>query len=317
MAVIRKEAYYPSANGRNRIRTLIWQDDAVEPIAVLQLAHGVVEHIGRYDAFARFLAAKGFVVCGNDHIGHGKSVNDASELGYIDETDGYVYMVRDMNQLYKIMHKRHAQLPYFLFGHSLGSFLAKIYAANFGSELAGLILCGTGLLPPIASMLDGAIDDIFNRLDARGQQLQFVNTLTGKVSSKAFGEDDDLAWLSGNVENREAYRADPLCGFALQNGGVKNAAIVGIKGSDPKWAEKLPQNLPVMLISGAKDPVGMNGRGVLDLSDQLVTAGFDPVVILYPVDRHEILNEDDRDRVFTDVANFLKAALAGVSFYDL
>ncbi|MBR6780713.1 MAG: alpha/beta hydrolase [Clostridia bacterium] len=317
MAVIRKEAYYSSANGRNMIRTLIWQDDSVAPVAVLQIAHGVVEHIGRYDEFASYLTQFGFVVCGNDHIGHGKSVNDETELGYIDENDGYVYMVRDMNTLYKIMHKRYADLPYFLFGHSLGSFLAKIYAENFGHELAGLVLCGTGLLPAVASMFDGAIDDVFSRLNARGTQMNFFNTLTGKVSSRMYGEDDPLSWLSANAENRENYRNDPLCGFDLQNGGTKNVAVIGMKGSDPKWAEKLCPELPIMLISGAKDPIGMNGKGVLDLSDQLVNAGFDPVVILYPTDRHEILQEDDRDRVFEDVRKFLSASLQGVSFYDI
>ncbi len=317
MAVIRKEAYYASANNRNMIRTLIWQDDEVQPIAVVQIAHGVVEHIGRYDAFARYLTQFGFVVCGNDHIGHGKSVNDVEELGYIDETDGYVYIVRDMNTLYKIMHKRYPDLPYFLFGHSLGSFLAKIYAANFGSELAGLILCGTGMLPAVASMFDGALDDLIMRLGGSGTHLQFMNTLTGKISAKAYGDGDDLSWLSENKENREAYRADPLCGFVLKNAGTKNVAMIGIKGCDPLWATKLPHHLPVMLISGAKDPIGMNGKGVLDLSDQLVNAGFDPVVILYPCDRHEILHEDDKERVYEDVANFVKAALQGVSFYDL
>lgn len=317
MAVIRKEAYYASANGRNQIRTLIWQDDEVQPLAVVQIAHGVAEHIGRYDAFAASLAKLGFVVCGNDHIGHGKSVNDIRELGYIDEQDGYVFMVRDMNTLYRIMHKRYPDLPYFLFGHSLGSFLAKIYASRFGNELAGLILCGTGLLPPIASMFDAAIEDLTGRLGGEGAQLQFVSTLTGKLSAKMLGDGDDLSWLSDNKENRDAYRADPLCGFALKNAGTKNVAVIGIKGSDPKWAESLPENLPVMLISGAKDPVGMNGKGVLDLSDQLVNAGFDPVVILYPCDRHEILHEDDRERVYEDVATFLQAALQGVSFYDL
>ncbi len=317
MAVIRKEAYYASANGRNQIRTLIWQDDEVQPVAVIQLAHGVVEHIGRYDDFARYLTQFGFVVCGNDHIGHGKSVNDVDELGYIDEQDGYVYMVRDMNTLYRIMHKRYAELPYFLFGHSLGSFLAKIYAANFGSDLAGLVLCGTGMLPAVASMFDGALDDLIARLGGTGSHLQFMNTLTGKISAKAYGDGDELSWLSENKENREAYRADPLCGFALKNAGTKNVALIGIKACDPEWASKLPQELPIMLVSGAKDPIGMNGKGVLDLSDQLVNAGLDPVVILYPCDRHEILHEDDKERVYEDVANFVKASVQGVSFYDL
>ena len=143
MSVICKEAYYNSSTGKNLIRALIWHDDKETPIGVFQIAHGVCEHIGRYDDFARFLASNGFVVCGNDHLGHGKSVNSLAELGYTTEENGDVRMVDDMHILTRIMKKRYPELPYFLFGHSMGSFAARIYAADFGEELAGAIFCGT------------------------------------------------------------------------------------------------------------------------------------------------------------------------------
>ena len=124
MAIIKKEAYFNSSTGVNKIRTLIWQDDEVAPVAVFQIAHGVAEHIGRYDHFARFLASNGFVVCGNDHIGHGKSVACEADLGFTAEKEGYRRFVDDMHILYKIMHKRYPELPYYLFGHSMGGFAA-------------------------------------------------------------------------------------------------------------------------------------------------------------------------------------------------
>mgnify|MGYP000579784161 FL=1 len=147
MAIIRKEAYFNSSTGKNKIHCMIWQDDAVKPIALFQIAHGMSEHIERYDDFACFLAGHGFIVCGNDHLGHGKSVNSLDDLGYMDDKNGHIRMVDDMHILHHIMHKRYPDLPYFLFGHSMGSFLSRSYAAHFGKELAGAIFCGTGELP--------------------------------------------------------------------------------------------------------------------------------------------------------------------------
>lgn len=153
MAIVRKEAYFNSSNGVNRVHTLIWEDDSAAPIGILQLTHGMAEHIDRYDSFARFMASNGFIVCGNDHIGHGKSINDRSEIGYFAPADGDKRLVDDMHILTKIMKKRNPDLPYFLFGHSMGSFCARVYAAHFGEELNGLILCGTGEIPDISSAL--------------------------------------------------------------------------------------------------------------------------------------------------------------------
>lgn len=143
MALVRKEAYFNSSNGKNKIRTLIWEDDELTPIGIVQLAHGMCEHIARYDDFARFLAGNGFVVCGNDHLGHGKSIENRSELGTMGAVNGDKRLVDDMHILTRIMKKRNPDLPYFLFGHSMGSFCARVYAAHFGDELSGLIICGT------------------------------------------------------------------------------------------------------------------------------------------------------------------------------
>ena len=126
MAVVKTEAYFNSSDKIHKIRTLIWRDDKLTPIGVVQLAHGMAEHIDRYDDFARFLAANGFVVGGNDHLGHGKSVNDSSELGFFAEKDGDKRIVDDMHILTKIMKKRYPDIPYFLFGHSMGSFCARV-----------------------------------------------------------------------------------------------------------------------------------------------------------------------------------------------
>ena len=309
MAVIRKEAYFSSSNSVDKVRTLIWQDDEASPIGVIQIAHGVCEHIGRYDEFARFLAENGFVVCGNDHLGHGKTAS-AGDLGYVYEGD-HVNMVRDMNTLHNIMEKRHPGLPYIVFGHSMGSFLARIYAANFGERLSAAIFCGTGQLPPAAILLDDPVDHIINSFSENSEAPASAVSVFEKMTQKYFKEDDNLAWLSRSKTNIENYRNDPLVGFPMTAPLLKELVMLAVKVSYPTWPSRLPKDLPVLLISGAKDPIGMFGRGVLQVSDNLVKEGLEPEVILYPADRHEILNEDDRDKVYADVLKFLKGVIDG------
>ena len=194
MAVVKTEAYFNSSDKIHKIRTLIWSDDKLTPIGVVQLAHGMAEHIDRYDDFARFLASNGFVVCGNDHLGHGKSVNDPSEFGFFAEKDGDKRIVDDMHILTKIMKKRYPDIPYFLFGHSMGSFCARVYTAHFGYELNGVIYCGTGELPSTAVMLQPIVDSLCEkygpskRVEALGELFSKATNLT--VSEKT---EDGLA----------------------------------------------------------------------------------------------------------------------------
>lgn len=309
MAIIRKEAYYSSSNLVDNVRALIWQDDTVSPVGIIQIAHGVCEHIGRYDDFARFLASNGFVVCGNDHLGHGKTASEGN-LGYVYEGD-HVNMVRDMNTLHNIISKRFPELPYIIFGHSMGSFIARIYTAAFGERLSGAVYCGTGQLPPAMLMLEDPMDYVFDKLPETSGAPASVVSVFEKLMKKILKDSDNLAWLSKSTENHEKYRNDPLSGFDITPSLAKELIALAIKASDPAWASKLPKTLPILLISGAKDPIGMFGRGVLGVSDTLVAAGIEPEVILYPADRHEILNEEDNDKVYGDILKFLKGIIDG------
>lgn len=309
MAIVKKEAYYNSSTGVNKIRTLIWSDDAVEPVAVFQIAHGVAEHIGRYDEFASFLASNGFIVCGNDHIGHGKSVNSEDDLGFTAEKDGYRRFVDDMHILYNIMHNRYPDLPYFLFGHSMGSLCARVYASTFGDDLSGLILCGTAQLPGGMEFGIKTLDDIVSKFGAKTVN----HTVAGMLNKfSAMGIKDrasDLDWLSVNRENVKRYEEDPLCGFELTLSGVRDLAAIGILACDKIWPATISTELPIMIISGAMDPVGFNGKGPIACSDALTEAGHEPTVIIYPGARHEILNEDCREKVYFDILGWLNGIL--------
>lgn len=308
MAIVKTEAYFHSSTGRHQIHTLLWRDEALTPIGVFQIAHGMAEHIERYDAFARFLASNGFVVCGNDHLGHGKSVNSSADFGYFDAYNGDKRLVDDMHILTRIMKKRYPDLPYFLFGHSMGSLCARVYTTHFGDELNGVIYCGTAELPAAAELLQPAVNAACEKIGAHADVHALAN-LFGTVCNFATREKGGLpvAWISCNLQNQEDYMNDPLCGFPLKLGGYRDMFALAVECASRDWAEKVPANLPVMVISGAKDPVGFNGKGTLAVADNLALAGIDPTVILYPGDRHEILFEADNEVVYHDILSWLQS----------
>lgn len=307
MAIVRTEAYFNSSDGEHKIRTLIWKDDKLTPIGVLQLAHGMAEHIERYEDFARFIASNGFVVCGNDHLGHGKSVNDRSELGFFAEKNGNVRLIDDMHILTKIMKKRYPELPYFLFGHSMGSLCARCYTSHFGDELNGAVYCGTAEIPAAASALGPIIDMLIEKFGPRTVYPKLGELFNNFSSISIPDKTSNIDWLSRNKENREKYAADELCGFTFTLSAYRDVFALASECSAKDWATLVPKGLPIMLISGALDPVGMSGKGVIAASDNLTNAGINPTVILYPGDRHEILNEDDKDRVYQDVLSWLNS----------
>lgn len=305
MALVKKEAYFNSSNGVNKIRTLIWEDDELTPIGIVQLTHGMAEHIDRYDEFAKFLASNGFVVCGNDHLGHGKSIESRAEIGFMGEENGDKRLVDDMHILTKIMKKRNPDIPYFLFGHSMGSFCTRIYATHFGYELAGVIICGTGDMPELINAAKDVIDICVAKYGVMRRVDKIAEIMNKGFSMMSPDKENPLAWISANDENRLNYSNDALCGFTYTLAGYRTIYDIIREACDPAWASRMPKDLPVMIISGANDPVGMNGKGVLAVADSLAGEGIDPTTILYPGMRHEILNETDKEVVFNDVLSFL------------
>lgn len=303
MSIVKKEAYYLSSTGINKIHTCIWQDDEKEPKGVFQIAHGISEHIDRYDEFARFLAKEGYIVCGNDHLGHGKSVEDYDDFGFFAQEDGDKRLIDDMHILYSIMHKRYPALPYYLFGHSMGSFCARVYATAFGNELSGLVICGTGNLPAATAVLEEPLKLLCKKMGAKAN---VPAELLDKVSCLGVAAPEtEKDWLSCNRENVARYINDPLCGNDIKLGAARDILSLAVSCSTDDWALNLPLDLPVLIISGAKDPIGLNGKGVISVCDKLENAGIEPKIILYPGMRHEILNEDDREKVYADILDWL------------
>lgn len=292
---------FPSSNGTDQVSTMIWTCE--QPRAVVQICHGMAEHIMRYDEFARFLQQKGIVVCGNDHVGHGQT-SSSDSYGYFAFREGWDCLVHDAHLLRKLMQNRYPDVPYILFGHSMGSMVARDYVARFGKGLRGAVFCGTSGRNPGA-----AFGKLLSRFLRPMEQSELLNKLAFGKYNERFDEDSEFAWLSSDAEQVSAYEADDMSGFVFTARGFHDLFDGLTRVSKRKCAKRMPKNMPILLIAGQDDPVGNYGKGVEQVRDKLRKAGCTRVTcILYKGMRHEILNEREKQLVYDDVNGWLETA---------
>ena len=281
--------------------------------AVVQLAHGLAEHSSRYARFAQRLTDHGYAVYGSDHRGHGQTSGESSgKRGFFSEKDGWQTVVDDLHAVTDKAREEQPGLPVFLLGHSMGSFISRGYAAQYGSELAGLVLSGTaggaGALGKVGIFLASTQA----RLRGHAHTSGLMNTLTfGQYNSAFKPTRTDFDWLSRDPAEVDKYVNDPDCGFVFSAGGFADL-LRGLESvNTDRLASRIPKRLPVHLVSGDKDPVGgKDGKGVRAVADQLRRVGVQDVTLrLWPDARHEILNETNRDEVETEIVEWLDAHL--------
>lgn len=271
---------------------------------VVQIAHGMAEHSNRYAAFAKALAENGYAVFINDHLGHGKSVASKDDLGYFGE-GGYDNLVKDMKQLTEIAKKEYPDLPYFIFGHSMGSFLAREYAARYGHQIDGAIFCGTAGPNPAAS-IGITLAKHFEKSKGDHVRSGFLNSMAFGSYNKRTEKRTEFDWLTKDTAVVDKYIADELCGYCFTANGFEGLFSVLKQVSSKLWFNTVPKELPILLIAGAEDPVGAYGKGVKQVFDQLKETGHSNVLMkLYANDRHEILNETDKEQVMADIIEWI------------
>ena len=299
-----------SSNGKTSIHVRRCTPEG-EIRGVVQIAHGIAEHVERYDGFARFLADNGFLVVANDHLGHGQSITGEADLGFIAESGGWDLIVGDMHQLYASTHEEYPALPYFLFGHSMGSFLARTYLIRYPGELTGAIICGTGQQGALIVAGGKLMGSMECRKNGPRYHSEKLNALAFGSYNKGFDvHRTDYDWLTRDEAIVDAYIADPLCGF-IPSAGLFTDMMGGLQFIGKKQnAAKMRKDLPVFFIAGDKDPVGENGKGVRRVYEMFRSLGMKDVSIkLYPDCRHEILNELNKDEVMADVLAWLQSKL--------
>lgn len=300
-----KETFYFPSNGAGRIHCCKWLPDA-QPKAVVQLVHGIAEHIGRYDDFAGFLTEYGYAVVADDHMGHGGSI-EGGTAGYF--TGGWMAAVADLKTLRDKTASEYPGIPYYMLGHSMGSFLLRTYLYTYPDTIEGAIISGTGwesLSKVNAGLLVCGIEA--KRL-APTKTSPLISKLLFGAYNKPFAPVRTKSdWICSVESVVDAYEADPLCGFDATIGLARDM-LTGIRMNElPENLAKMDKTLPVLFVSGAKDPVGNMSRGVLACIDAFKRSGLRSISIkLYPDGRHEMLNESNKDEVYQDILAWLQA----------
>lgn len=301
-----RDFYFPSTNGKNKILARICTPDK-PPKAVVQIAHGIAEHISRYDPFMFFLAENGYVAVGNDHLGHGLSAENEDGLGIFDTQNGWTYAVDDMKALRDQVRQDFHDILYIFFGHSMGSFLTRTYLIRYPDQYDAAILSGTGQQSPALINAGFFAANLLTLLRGPGADGKLLNDMAfGSYCKKIDNPRTPFDWLSTNEDNVDRYIADPLCGFVAKCSMYRDM-MGGLKFlTKQSNIDKMNKDAPIYFMSGAEDPVGDYGAGVEKAYRAFCDAGLHDVTMkLYPGGRHEMLNETNREEVMQDILAWL------------
>ncbi len=279
---------------------------------IVQISHGMAEHSNRYARFAMELCKHGYAVYISDHLGHGKSVDNENELGFFGD-NGAQSVVEDLKKLTDIARSEYPDVPFYLFGHSMGSFIARAYIAKYGHLIDGAVICGTSGANPAASM-GIALAKHFEKTKGKLYRSSFLNSVAFGTYNKRTEKRTDFDWLSRDTKEVDKYIADDMCGFCFTTNGFKTLFTLLNQVSKKLWYKTVPSELPILLISGENDPVGEYGKGIKQVFADLKKSGHINVIVkLYPEARHELLNELNRDEVTSDIIGWLDKTMAAAS----
>lgn len=304
---------YKSANSVSNVTYYILVPEEVEIRGIVQISHGMCEYFSRYTTFAKYLCSLGFIVCGNDHIGHGASVSRPSELGFFAARDGWKYLVDDVKQLTDLMQRRYPQLPYFLLGHSMGSLVARLYLTDYGEKLAGCILTGT-VGPNAAAISAAHLADSIARTRGMTYRSGFLSDLVFKGYNRKIKDPHSVFdWLSRDESVVSLYQSDEKCNFVFTATGFRDLFTLIAKANASHTFRHTPRGLPLLFLAGDRDPVGKYGEGVRRVVNLYRGAGVKNIeVIFYKGARHEVLNELGRLDAFADISRWLESQLSAL-----
>ena len=305
---MKQEFYYPSRDGKTQIHAIEWIPEG-EIKGVLQICHGMVEYINRYDEFAEFMAGHGYYVTGHDHLGHGKSIQTEEDLGYFNETRGNQYVIGDIHKLRELTMKKHPGVPYYMLGHSMGSFLLREYLTMYGTGLAGAIIMGTGYQGALVLNAGQLVCKVIAVFKGWKYRSKFVDNLSfGSYNKKFEPAETTKDWITSDKERKKKYVDDPLCSYMFTLGAYYQM-FEGMKVLTRKDSiARIPKELPILFVSGEDDPVGAFGKGVIKVYEKYKSAGIHNLSIhLYKGDRHEILNEVNRKDVYEDLRRWIES----------
>lgn len=304
---MRTDHYYPS-HGAGQIHYCCWTPEG-EVKAIVQIVHGIAEYAARYDDFARYLNTLGILVAAEDHMGHGQSM-DTGTQGYFD--GGWFTAVEDTHELSNILRSEYPNVPFVIFGHSMGSFMTRTYLTMYPEDgLSGAVICGTGWMPGAVLQSGLAACKLVCALGGEKKPSEFLNGVAfGSYNQRVEHPRTAFDWLNRDNRKVDAYIADPKCGFTATGGLLRDMMSGMIYNQKTENLRKMNPQVPVFFIAGGDDPVGSYGQGVKQAAQNFRNCGMNSVrEKVYPLMRHEILNEINHEEVYSDISDWLKEIL--------
>ena len=309
--VRKEELTYKSRDRQTMLHAIRWIPEG-EPIAIVQIIHGMQEYIDRFDEFANYLAEKGIIVIGNDHLGHGGSVGEKGTYGYFCKNDPATVLVRDAHRLKKMTQEEYPGIPCLILGHSFGSFVAREYITRYGTGIKGAIIQGTAFMPNGTVKSLGGLVNFLSVLMGEKYRSTMVNNMAFKNYTKRIDNPrTPFDWLSHNESSIDKYIADPACNFVFTLNGFKTMAELLKRVQDTDKMEDIPKDLHILITAGKEDPVGNYGEGPEKLyniykNDLQIK---DVELKLYDGLRHELQQEIGREQVYADQYEWIKKVI--------
>ncbi len=309
MNYIFNEHSFPSSDGIHTIYAEIYTPKNRTAKGIVQLSHGMIDYTGRYTELADYLAAEGYIFAGHHHLGHGKSAKDAADFGFFAEKNGFDFVLKDLHAMNKYLRQTFPTLPLFMLGHSMGSFISRLYAVKHPHTLRGLIIHGTGGPNPLVSMgkiVAGAVKGIYG---PRHRSKLIKNLAFGSYNKRFTKEEGQWAWLTRDIDRVKGRDEDEYTAFTFTTSGYLDLFKFISRSNSKKWFSDYPKGLNTLIISGDMDPVGDYGKGPREIYKRLMIKGCTSLELkMYEGARHELFNETNREEVFADLVNFMDGA---------
>jgi len=306
MKVKRSDFSFRSSNGINTIRGIKILPEDMPVKAVLQISHGMVEHYDRYIDFMEYLASNGIAVYMHDHLGHKHSVDNDDQLGYFAHKNGYKHALNDLLHTAQMAKEENPGVKFFMLGHSMGSFYARVFAATFPQVLDGVLISGTGG-PNKAASIGLAAVNMMIKIKGEMHRSETVNKMVfGEYLKKIDNPRTPSDWITRDEAIVDLYRRDKYCQFIFTLSGFRDLMNILSQANDTPAFKDTPDNLPIYVFSGSMDPVGDYGMGIMKVVEGYRSAGCTDVTLkLYDGGRHEMLNEINRQEVYSDVLKWI------------
>lgn len=304
----KEDFYYLSSNNMTQIHGIKWIPE--NPIGIIQIAHGITEHIDRYDEFAKYMTNEGYIVVGNDHLGHGKSIIENKNKMYIGPLGSWNYLVQDIKKLHELIHEEYKELPIYLIGFSLGSFVSRNYLIDHNPNYNKVLLVGTGIQPDIIiNILKRIVKKEINKIGDENTS-KFIRSISfGTYNKQIKNTKTDYDWLSTDENEINKYINDPLVEKNTSASLFYELINAMSYTSNKNNIKNMSKEIPIIMLSGSNDPVGGKGKGIKRLYKIYQKNNIKVLLKLYENKRHDLFHEQNKLEVYNDIKKFIQKEL--------